>query len=397
MAAVTREPTNANDDEVLWAAIDRLTGLLSNDLPRHEMNLVTRIRRQIPSYDALPDDVLLRGHRRNLAVVVRSVRERKVLATQEIPEADSATRERIAQGLKIEDLMAAFRISFASFQEEVVHLSADTGTDARAVLHLTSMLWQLGDIFSARVAHIYREHDVVRAVEIRERKNRWIISALNGEFADSELELAAGTHGIPKQFALRAMRMTSAGTEDKSMLLQRIHDANQASAPFVCAITEAGCVGIVWGDIVIPPRVTLALGSEGSLSNLASSFELAAKVLETAVSMGISGKVDSALLTWRMGVVACPDVTALLEEALLGCLNSEREFGISIKEALTAYLANNRNIPLAAKSIPVHVNTLRYRLQRYEKLSGRQLNETNTIIELSWALASIHRGPGGAV
>ena len=46
------------------------------------------------------------------------------------------------------------------------------------------------------------------------------------------------------------------------------------------------------------------------------------------------------------------------------------------------------SIPLAARSIPVHVNTLRYRLQRFSDLSGADLGDLDTLIEISWALAA---------
>jgi putative transposase len=34
----------------------------------------------------------------------------------------------------------------------------------------------------------------------------------------------------------------------------------------------------------------------------------------------------------------------------------------------------------------VHVNTLRYRLSRFEELTGRSLQDTDTIVELSCVL-----------
>lgn len=51
------------------------------------------------------------------------------------------------------------------------------------------------------------------------------------------------------------------------------------------------------------------------------------------------------------------------------------------------------NIPAAARSIPVHVNTLRYRLRRFEELTGADLGDVDGLIEVSWALAAEGRSP----
>jgi putative transposase len=61
-------------------------------------------------------------------------------------------------------------------------------------------------------------------------------------------------------------------------------------------------------------------------------------------------------------------------------------FGDQVVEALRSYLRHERSIPLTATALRVHVNTLRYRLSRFEELTGRSLQHTDTVVELALAL-----------
>lgn len=56
---------------------------------------------------------------------------------------------------------------------------------------------------------------------------------------------------------------------------------------------------------------TLALGEPGPLEELPTSFAGATRVLETAHRVGRTGLVDLGALSWRMGIGASPETTAL--------------------------------------------------------------------------------------
>lgn len=128
-----------------------------------------------------------------------------------------------------------------------------------------------------------------------------------------------------------------------------------------------------------------------TLEELPRSFECASTALRGAAAVGQTGMVDLERLSWRAGIHATPEVTALLQQRHLQPLVEAGEFGEHLLESVDAYLRHRLNIPLAARSIPVHVNTLRYRLQRFQEITGSDLGDLDTLVELSWALAA-HRG-----
>lgn len=139
---------------------------------------------------------------------------------------------------------------------------------------------------------------------------------------------------------------------------------------------------------VEPRGLTLALGPTGTLEALPESFAAATRVLETALRVGHRGVADLETLSWRMGITASPETTQLLRRRHLEPLAAEGEFGQDLLETVRAYLAHGLSIPRAAASIPVHVNTLRYRLKRFQELTGTDLHQPEHLIEASWALAA---------
>ncbi|MFE9450123.1 helix-turn-helix domain-containing protein [Streptomyces sp. NPDC006739] len=60
------------------------------------------------------------------------------------------------------------------------------------------------------------------------------------------------------------------------------------------------------------------------------------------------------------------------------------------------YLERGRHVREVARSAHVHVNTVRYRLRRFEELTGTSLDAPDTAVELSWALAARELKTAGA-
>ncbi|WP_369077196.1 helix-turn-helix domain-containing protein [Symbioplanes lichenis] len=58
------------------------------------------------------------------------------------------------------------------------------------------------------------------------------------------------------------------------------------------------------------------------------------------------------------------------------------------KGSLTTSTPRRRSSSRILSTIPVHVNTLRYRLRRFAELTGRSLDATDTLIEASFALTA---------
>jgi putative transposase len=138
--------------------------------------------------------------------------------------------------------------------------------------------------------------------------------------------------------------------------------------------------------------MTVALGRPAVLTDLHRTFVAADRVLRAAVELGLSGVVDEETLSWRMAVTASPETTDLLVRRYLDPLREARAFGDELVDSVRAYLDNRLNVRAAAACIPVHVNTLRYRLHRFEELTGCDLGEVDTLVEVAWVMAATGAG-----
>ncbi|QNN82408.1 helix-turn-helix domain-containing protein [Brachybacterium sp. Z12] len=209
----------------------------------------------------------------------------------------------------------------------------------------------------------------------------------------TELLGGAAAYGVGDDRPVRAL--TVSRHDQRVDIGRRIQDwAARAGVTALTTPHKTAVVGLVIGDPdpgARPEGLTIALGPAGTLEHLPEPFAGASRVRATAVQVGHRGVADLETLSWRMGITASPETTELLRRRHLTPLRGEGEFGQFLLETVRAYLDHGMSIPRAAASIPVHVNTLRYRLKRFQELTGADLHEPQDLIEVSWALATEHR------
>jgi putative transposase len=242
---------------------------------------------------------------------------------------------------------------------------------------------------------VYRDRSIAQAVADSSRRTQWIRDAVVGVLDRSRLLSGAASFDIPLEGSVRAVR-ADVGRADSEDPAGRLQDwAERAGARALAAPRGEGAVGILVGDAgpAAPSAgVTIAVGPPVALADLKESFDGATRILETARRVGWDGVVDVDRLSWRMGILTSPEATELLHARHIEPVLAEGAFGELVLEALGAYLGHGMSIPAAAASIPVHVNTLRYRLKRYQELTGANVHELQTLIEASWALAAYAGG-----
>ncbi|MER6121905.1 helix-turn-helix domain-containing protein [Streptomyces sp. NPDC001795] len=143
--------------------------------------------------------------------------------------------------------------------------------------------------------------------------------------------------------------------------------------------------------------MTAGLGPPTDLAGVHRSFRAAGRMPAAACAYGLRGVYDLSDLSWRVAVVAEPELAELLLDRYLRPQEAEGEFGALIEESVRGYLERGRRIREVARSAHVHVHTVRYRLRRFEELTGASLDAPETVVELRWALAARELGtpPGG--
>jgi DNA-binding PucR family transcriptional regulator len=109
----------------------------------------------------------------------------------------------------------------------------------------------------------------------------------------------------------------------------------------------------------------------------------------------MTGGHDRAGLGLRPAVVADPDIGDELRVRYLEPLGATRS-AAELATTLRIYFECGMHVERAAEQLFVHANTLRYRISRFEELTGASLREPVVAFEVWWALASAQIRPDGA-
>lgn len=123
-----------------------------------------------------------------------------------------------------------------------------------------------------------------------------------------------------------------------------------------------------------------------AIGALADGFRLATRSVEAAQKLGRCGFSTLADLSIAAAVAVDHDVAQVLRTKYLGPFADSGAAGQGILETVAVYVEEGRNIAAAAKRLYVHVNTVRYRIERFESITGCCLRNSRTITEVWWVL-----------
>ena len=222
---------------------------------------------------------------------------------------------------------------------------------------------------------------------------------ITGELDDAEIMRGASLYKIPtdgNHRILMAPFIDGSGVEVE-VALQRW--AESYGTRLFITVQNRSVAGVLIGDPgnpdgsgdtadrLLPAGIPVALGRPAPLTELHRTFATVSRVVRSALYLGMTGRVDQEMLSWRMAINASPETTDVLRQRYLVPLRGSRAFGEDLIDSVRAYLDHRLNAREAAESIPVHVNTLRYRLRRFEELTGCDLGDVNTLVEVAWITA----------
>lgn len=341
-------------------------------------SVLERGRRRFPAYASVPTESLIEAVERNRSLAIQTLRTGVIPAPEQIWEAALSTSERLAQGLSITDIMGGFRESLKVIQSRVLEMTSSRGFSPEVALQASTLLWDLGDTFSARISLAYREIQIESEVAQQQEREQWIRRLLGGELTEVEQQSArARMHGLGPVKAV-------------------VTEPLAVPAPFVLPrsmfLDQGRAVGYLRANEHLPEPVNYSEGPSVDWSDLPDSYRLAQQLRAAAEFMNIEGKSTTESLSWRVGVPCSNELNAVLRSKYVDPVLAEGEFGEHIIDSIRAFLDHNLKINAAAESLPVHPNTMRYRLQKFEEITGASLEHFETLVEIAWVLAATRHG-----
>ncbi|WP_435200516.1 PucR family transcriptional regulator [Janibacter sp. GS2] len=125
---------------------------------------------------------------------------------------------------------------------------------------------------------------------------------------------------------------------------------------------------------------------------VAGALHRAERALDLAVRRDVDVLSDAEAMSSSLGLVA-PSDAAAFARALLHPLHDHGErTDVDLVTSLETWLRHHGHFEPAAAELGVHRHTLRHRVRRAEQLLGRSLDETDTRMDLWFALRASHFG-----
>ncbi|GAA4789302.1 PucR family transcriptional regulator [Actinomycetospora chlora] len=371
-----------------------LAGALAARAPGIAAQVHARITANIPTYDRVPRAEVQASVVQIVHDVCGVLRAGTVPEPGLIVQAEESSRARAKQGVPIHDIMHAFRFSMGAIRDALAAAAAEVGLDAADTVGLLTLAWSYSDAYTGNVVAVYRQSDIENALDQARRAQQFLLGLLDGTLTGAELTLAATALVLDPETPHHALRARPAGTDPGPLLRELQRQAARHRGVAVLAAIGAQVAGVV----PFRPEATgeadlVALGPAVPLERLDGSFRTAQAVLTASTTLGLGGVRALEDLSWRAAAAHAGEVNGLLRERYLAPLADQGDFGVLVREAVTVYLAQDRSVPRAARALPVHPNTLRYRLRRFEDLTGCSLDSTETIVEVSFALGITARTP----
>ena len=346
---------------------------------------VERITASVPAYaETVSREDLWLSVNRNLDLNLLVLAERRDADVEELMARATLGARRAASGLSISDLLRAFRVGYVVLWDGLTELARLEGRETvDRLLEDAGRIWELLDRISSAVADSYREAYSRRDLDTR-RRSLALVAGLERYPADrDQLEDDARQLGLDVNGAFVAavcdghLPPLGAGgflvveQPDRSVvLLQPAAGARSGEIILAANLRQAGA-----------ERVGVGLAGHG-LAGARRSLCEAQRAHRCAVELGAD------LLSWREDWFHCLVLEASESlEPLVGDAVAELQRSPDAVETVTELLTANGNLSEAARQLHLHANTVAYRLQRLQDLSGLDVRARGGLLQAQLALA----------
>jgi hypothetical protein len=370
------------------ATFGALVRALAGDLELLLDRCAERILATLPSYAGLASRDLEPQLRANYERLLAELADRRPPGSEEDLEpfvAAGASRAR--QGVSIEDMLSGWRVGLDVLRERA-HERAPSGPEReRALLELLELAVAWCDRAMAAAAAGHRQVDLELLRQEQHQAANLVRRALFGSILPSDLRGLAQVYGLDPAAAYYAVRALPPADSGAGELERFLHaQPGRFARNGLVALIDGHVTGFVRRLPSGAAPATVGVAGPVLLPGLEPAFRLASRALETALALGAKGVFGLQDLGLHPAVLADQDVGAVLLARYVTPIERMGTSGRAMLQTVARYLANDSALTVTARELGVHVNTVRYRLSRYEELTGRSLRENEALVEVWWAL-----------
>lgn len=353
---------------------------------------VAQVRRDTPQFAGLPPEEMRPAIRAGFLSALAAFREDRPASEAELAELARLGARRAEQGIPLQALVQGFRQAARVVIEAAHDCNDRYELNVReADLHAATQRvweWVVDGLAVASQAHHSVELELAR-LDSGPRAD-FIRRLLLGSLDRADTMALAPLHGLDPGRAYRAFRAPFDGPRARQRL------EHMVGVPALHDVIDGDLAGV----LLQPPNRSpdlIAFGLAVPLTSIADSFAQATLALETARLYALEGAVDISEVAARAGAITGRSLAEIAYGRCFASLPQPRDQRWTFEATLTAHLAHDLRFEDTACELHIHPNTLRYRIRRFEELSGLRVDHIEDTVTIWWALQHLRMNgaPGG--
>jgi len=340
----------------------------------------------VEALNALPADALTELVKADLSRSIDAIAERRLPNEHELAVSAATAANLARAGVGLETVLQARRVAIRRSCELLREEGSKAGLDPDSQVECIYRMWEWADAIQVADAEAHRTAELEMNGRGEEERAWFVRALLDGTLSPGEVSGRATAYGLLPGSLYRAFRARPAPGKDLRGLGRAIEGTGVADGfGALTATVDGDLCGVVSRRPEVGEGV-VGLGPETDLGRLHSSFELANRALETAVAFSYEGVVALEDLSLRPAIMSEAHLGERLIGRYLDPLQELGEFGATLEVTVREYLSHGMRIDESAKALFVHPNTLRHRLDRFQQLTGADFRDTESVLEVWWAL-----------
>ncbi|MFB7087854.1 PucR family transcriptional regulator [Streptomyces sp. NPDC056296] len=382
-----RMPDLATLDESARAKVMIATERLRSLRDVYGDRYLTQVREHVPGYTVLSDEEIRLSARRFMDILLAELSSLRVPddALREVLSEYAA--ERVARGVPLDALAIGYQLGSREMLALLDEVAAEVDLPLELLLAVHDSTWEFSNEASSVFARVKHEMALEQAHFDAERRSAFAAGVLGGVYPAERLNRDAAVFGLDPQAHYVALAARAATAADADAVRRIIASAVRLPADRLLIAQ----VGTILGCITpkaphSTPDHLVAVGPALPLDRLGDGFDEAVLVLETAGQFGMSGVVGLPDLGPRPLVLAGAHTAAGLDARHMTALDEAGRSNSEIEQTAQVYLECDQQAPEAARRLAVHPNTVRYRVNRFQHLTGLDLRRTEDLVTAWWLL-----------
>ncbi|MFF3226043.1 PucR family transcriptional regulator [Nocardia suismassiliense] len=347
---------------------------------------IKRLRAEIPAYTQLDPETLAPATRRTIDQLMRVLAEGRELTADELAVFTAHGETRGRQGIPVTEMFRGWRLAVRIAIDQVVTTGRRLGIGDSQLLGLTNELLALTDTAILAVARGHIDADFERTRHDQQRRADLVRGILFGTLSPAEIRVQVERYGLDSDREYRAIRARPLPELPADRVARLLEHTPSGDRPHgLLALVDGDIAGVVDHMPARDIETAVGIGPPARLDRMEPSFRRATRAMATAEAFERTGVYELADLGLLPAVLADTEVGDELVRRYLTPLG-RNDSAAALLDTVAHYLGNGMRVDNTAKEMGLHTNTVRYRLRRFQDLTGIDLTDPDRALEAWWAL-----------